>query len=316
MQTTTDIQIKERPIRLYQHEVKGVLDGSQTQVRRVAKAFNPPEFEADAVHGIAPGEFIGWSGPHTPEPLFTQKLYKPGDGIVCPYGRPGDRLWVRETWGHEYGGGYLYKASHAHMTPGDNRWRPSIHMPRAASRITLEITDVRVERLQDISEAGAIAEGLRLLEKTTTIKAFTGITIPPYILNLAFLLHKCLISPFGNPSTARIPGSKTIGFGSSPSKKSEMGNIAHQPEQHPVDAFLQRHASEIAEPCRAWIRAAAVKAIQGADISLNHCPPHLRSELLGIIMDAAEARRKVVEAEYVERNRKAKFITGKNKMWI
>lgn len=95
-----------------------------------------------------------------------------------------------------------------------------------------------------------------------------------------------------------------------------MGNIAHQTEQHPVDAFLQRHAAEIAEPYRAWIRYAAVKAIQGADINLNHCPSHLRSELLDIILDAAEARRKVVEAEYVERNRKAKFITGKNKMWI
>lgn len=83
-----------------------------------------------------------------------------GISIACPYGKPGDRLWVRETWGNENGGGYLYKASHEHMTPGDNRWRPSIHMPRAASRILLEITDVRVERVHDISEADAISEGV------------------------------------------------------------------------------------------------------------------------------------------------------------
>lgn len=95
-----------------------------------------------------------------------------------------------------------------------------------------------------------------------------------------------------------------------------MGNITHQPDQHPVDAFLQRHAAEIAEPYRAWIRAAAVKAIQGADINLDHCPSPLRSELLNIVMDAAEARRKVVAAEYVERAAKQKFLTGKNKLWI
>lgn len=97
-----------------------------------------------------------------------------------------------------------------------------------------------------------------------------------------------------------------------------MGNITHQPEPHPIDAFLQRNSAEIAEPYRAGIRAAAVKAIQGADISLNHCPSHLRSELLDIIMDEAEMRRNVIEAEYVERNRKAKqkFVTGKNKLWV
>lgn len=88
-------------------------------------------------------------------------------GLRCPYGQPGDRLWVRETWApnlvipieNRPAGDYLYAATNAgrYAVP---RWKPSIHMPRAASRITLEITGVRVERLQDISIGDAIAEGI------------------------------------------------------------------------------------------------------------------------------------------------------------
>lgn len=118
--------------------------------------------------------------------------------IYCPYGQPGDRLWGRETWGvvsndwdddgnlidwipnrpataiHEmpfgqgyYSGHVIYAADGAHEWAGDDdgggeprsAWHPSIHMPRAASRITLEITGVRVERLQAISDPDALAEG-------------------------------------------------------------------------------------------------------------------------------------------------------------
>jgi len=86
--------------------------------------------------------------------------------------RPGERLWVRETWAYNplllfQVQPFLYRATDndgALVWPdgtGQNRWRPSIHMPRAASRIMLEITGVRVERLQDISERGAIAEGVQ-----------------------------------------------------------------------------------------------------------------------------------------------------------
>lgn len=93
------------------------------------------------------------------------------DWLLCPYGQPGDRLWVRETWGYDwYDDGQtrawkrpVYRADPG-AQPSDQGdpapWRPSIHMPRRLSRILLEVTDVRVERLQAISEADALAEGV------------------------------------------------------------------------------------------------------------------------------------------------------------
>jgi hypothetical protein len=94
---------------------------------------------------------------------------------ACPYGQVGDRLWVRETWsgreGHELHGctgTYFYFADGENQfgkqigftyMQRERKWRPSIHMPRWASRITLEITSVRVERLRDISESDAKSEG-------------------------------------------------------------------------------------------------------------------------------------------------------------
>jgi len=77
----------------------------------------------------------------------------------CPYGEAGDRLWVRETWA-PVTVGYAYAADPFWNASPAGRWRPSIHMPRGASRITLEIAAVRVERLQDISESDARAEGI------------------------------------------------------------------------------------------------------------------------------------------------------------
>src|SRR5690606_25633086 len=101
----------------------------------------------------------------------------------CPYGEVGDYLWVRETWNHSnypygpydsdclifYRADYdndLLDADRKKSSDGIRRkWKPAIHMPRSASRIRLEIMNIRVERLQDISEEDVIAEGILCISK-------------------------------------------------------------------------------------------------------------------------------------------------------
>ena len=137
--------------------VRAVLDGSKTQTRRVVKpqpSWN--ENDPDLEHVLTCGR--------TQRQLLMEQLF-----ARCPYGVPGDRLWVRETFAltgdnaspivHPTHGGAAWRATdHAKAF----KWKPSIHMPRWASRITLEIVSVRVERLQDISEEDARAEGVTL----------------------------------------------------------------------------------------------------------------------------------------------------------
>ena len=131
--------MKEKPILFSAEMVRAILDGRKTQTRRVStyQRFLWTENGIAAQDGDSP--------------------------VACPYGKVGDHLWVRETWSSYINAitlevGYVYKASHG-LLPGQ-KWKPSIHMPRKASRITLEITNVRVEHLQDISEQDAIAEGI------------------------------------------------------------------------------------------------------------------------------------------------------------
>jgi len=80
----------------------------------------------------------------------------------CPYGQPGDRLWVRETWGENQFGETHYRADAVEPFDGPEGWKPSIHMHRHRSRILLEIVTVRVERLQDISDLDVLAEGVEI----------------------------------------------------------------------------------------------------------------------------------------------------------
>jgi hypothetical protein len=101
-----------------------------------------------------------WGKDQTDDPESICDVVNPLD---ITWRKPSDRLWVRETWTtyerlstQEYS--YLYKADFNH--PTEDKWKPSIHMPRKACRILLEITDIRIERLQDISEEDAIAEGV------------------------------------------------------------------------------------------------------------------------------------------------------------
>ncbi len=139
------VETKERPILFSGPMVRAILEGRKTQTRRVAKT--SPSSSSST------GHFVHLSHGRSIE---TDERALP----FCPYGQPGDRLWVRETWAKagEVGDDIEYRADNP--DPLGAKWRPSIHMPRWASRITLEITGVRVERLTSISSEDARAEGI------------------------------------------------------------------------------------------------------------------------------------------------------------
>ena len=190
--------MNEKPILFSGEMVRAILEGRKTQTRRVLRVVDGNDkFLAFGIYGKA---------------LFTDNILnavsgKPHDFLIsCPYGLPGDRLWVRETWritGWDEDGDWCieYKDGSSRWfdsvqgvdedtsvrywmqctddcmkagipeddagyftfgpeTPCPTRWRPSIHMPRWASRITLEIVNVRVERLQEISPNDVVAEGV------------------------------------------------------------------------------------------------------------------------------------------------------------
>lgn len=139
--------MKERGIIFSGEMVRAILDGRKSQTRRIVKWptwIGDREFAARVLGGDCKiGEF---------------KDGRPIRSFGCPYGAEGDRLWVRETWCHGLGGVY-YRASESPFTSEPPKWKPAIHMPRWASRITLEITDVRVERAYEITTEDAEAEG-------------------------------------------------------------------------------------------------------------------------------------------------------------
>jgi hypothetical protein len=151
---------EERPILMNGTMVRATLAGTKSQTRRMVK------------HGMASGRSEAFQKTQA----FQDDLM-PG----CPHGKPGDRLWVRETWRGvvginppgampEYGvARYIPDQEHCRRVEyaatqecDSEPWRPSIHMPRWASRIVLEITDLRIERLQDISDADIEAEGINM----------------------------------------------------------------------------------------------------------------------------------------------------------
>ena len=149
--------MKERPILFSASMVRAILSGRKTQTRREVKRCGL--LESTGGQGMRPIP------------------------IACPHGRPGDRLWVRETWQYapvkycdcpqgseaqpcdDWIEGIGCRSNRTEVIYREDeataaKWRSPIHMPRWASRITLEITDIRVERVQDISEADAMAEGV------------------------------------------------------------------------------------------------------------------------------------------------------------
>ena len=156
----TVTEVRERPILFSGPMVRAILDGRKTQTRRVVKP--QPEWVPYPAHVCEPGEPVGfWAWQRTPR-NFHDSVHE-DFARHNPFGAVGDRLWVRETWaGLEIGDDVAvsYRADVPEDAHKFDRWRSPIHMPRWASRITLEITDVRVERVQEISEADAIAEGV------------------------------------------------------------------------------------------------------------------------------------------------------------
>jgi hypothetical protein len=140
-------RMKERPIIFSSEMVLTILNNTKTQTRRVIK-LQPLKFSN--MHPVGQSE------------VFREFMKK----HLCPY-EVGMRLWVRETWAYIFNSGSepptytTYFKANGNTLPGINKWRPSIFMPRWASRITLEIVNIRVERVQDISEEDAKAEGTK-----------------------------------------------------------------------------------------------------------------------------------------------------------
>lgn len=143
--------MKEKPIIFSGPMVRAILDGRKTMTRRAIKGRDVVYQYGSVMHRVRRAD-----GDHM-------------EGMACPYGQPGDHLWVRETWTESIGGQpgtpddgtriAYYKADGMHGEKFRG-WKPSIYMPRWASRITLEVTGVRVERVQDISEEDAWNEGI------------------------------------------------------------------------------------------------------------------------------------------------------------
>lgn len=164
--------MKERPILFSGPMVRAILDGRKSQTRRLikfTKEQEPPTGDlylqrmyGHTTEGRPFGDFAHWRivGPDYPD--------GDADDVRCPYGGSGDRLWVRETFGEcnaadQDGQLLVYRADYDDITAKEcygGLWHPSIHMPRTASRITLEVTGVRVERLQEITPRDAEAEGI------------------------------------------------------------------------------------------------------------------------------------------------------------
>lgn len=208
--------MRERPILFNGAMVRAIVAGQKTQTRRAIK---PQPFEAS---------FLDAPGQHRPSFDEEGRLrVATSTGVhllTCPFGQPGDRLWVRESFTDLRGTGiehrpnidgpiqrYVYSADTLPGSPGDFarkdygiKWRPSIHMPREACRLVLEITAVRVERLQAITEADAVAEGLSQSE--------SGSWLPGPCDHPEWAFHQLWAQVYGEPAWEANPWVWVIEF--------------------------------------------------------------------------------------------------------
>lgn len=148
--------MKEKPILFSGPMVRAILAGRKRMTRRVCRVQGFDNVERYERYPDGSYRAIVWS-------------HDESGSVKCPYGGPGDRLWVRETWACVGVGQYAYRATDSHLFPNADgwspKWKPSIHMPRSISRLTLEVAAVRVERVQNITEEDAEAEGVRGMER-------------------------------------------------------------------------------------------------------------------------------------------------------
>ena len=161
-----------KPILFNTEMVRAILDGRQDATRRIVKGFIPD----DAVWGytaFTPKGYISCRG--TFADGYGEKFFK----LPC---EPGDILYVRETWKKAPNGYYYYEDWQRNDIADVTKWKPSIHMPKEAARIWLKVTNVRVERLREISAESALAEGADKyihtnggLDENMTITSFIGI---------------------------------------------------------------------------------------------------------------------------------------------
>jgi len=163
-------KIKERPILFNAEMVRAILAGRKTQTRRALKdqdnyvSWNCATrvFESDYLRQFLPGADESSFVLQENSGELVDSKWQP---VSCPLGKVGDQLWVREAFSamgnHE---GHALPIFYRADGEDGNKWTPSIHMPRWASRVSLGVIDVRVERLQDITEDGVKAEGLTMAD--------------------------------------------------------------------------------------------------------------------------------------------------------
>lgn len=154
--------MKEHPIIFSTQMVQALLEGRKTQTRRIIKT--PPFYSGFYITKTPTGKLIEVIA-HDEHGL-TERSDGSQRYILYPYGKPGDLLWVREAWCEYYDpNGAPYDPLIAYKADGVDagKWRPSIHMPKSAARIWLQVKEIRVERLHDISEEDAIQEGIETL---------------------------------------------------------------------------------------------------------------------------------------------------------
>ncbi|HFJ0418544.1 TPA: hypothetical protein ACGS08_001084 [Pseudomonas aeruginosa] len=158
--------MKERPILFTGPMVRAILDGRKTVTRRAVKGLDPERLGETMTRAQ-------WQKVSRERPVSFGATY------FCPFGQPGDRLWVREAWAQinvaqAPGETWVVYRECDNRTDYGGPWKPSIHMRRRDSRILLEITAVRVERLHDITEDQAEAEGVERPENITNVDVWDG----------------------------------------------------------------------------------------------------------------------------------------------